>query len=193
MKGFGNSTLQGGQTVFHGIRMWGQLLRAGMFLAAAAVVAVPAWHAWRHTTTYEWYAAAIITVAEMKLAIGYQKDSRQEVRMHDGGTAVLTITEIASSPRALRARKRLRDGIFESAFLGLRFSALAIVMFLAVFWYRGRQLNRARKIRGAELATPRQLRRQVFSTYPLGARVRHAFSTSVDARPYRIANVPYPE
>ena len=191
--GFGNSTLRGGQTVFHGIRMWGQLLRAGMFLAAAAVVTVPAWHAWRHTTGYEWYAAAIVTVAEMKLAIGYSKDSRQEIRMADGRTVVLTITEIASSPRALFARERLKDGIYESAFLGLKFGVLAIVILLAVFWFQGRQLNREKRIRGAELATARQLRRQVFSTYPVGARVRHAFSMAVNARPYRIADVPYPE
>ena len=193
MKGFGNSALRGGQTVFHGIRMWGQLLRAGMFLAAISVVAVPAWHAWRNTTGYEWYAAAIVTVAEMKLAIGYQKDSRQEVRMHDGRTAVLTITEIASSPRALVARERLKDEIYESAFQGLKYGLLAILILLAVFWFQGRQLNREKRIRGAELATARQLRRQVLSTYPLGARVRHAFSMAVHARPYRIAGVPYPE
>ena len=189
----GNSTLRGGQTVFHGIRMWGQLLRAGMFLAAISVVAVPTWHAWRNTTGYEWYAAAILTVAEMKLAIGYQKDSRQEVRMADGSTAVLTITEIASSPRALFARERLKDGIYESAFLGLKFGVLAIIILLAVFWFQGRQLNREKRIRGAELATARQLRRQVLSSYPVGTRVRHAFSTSLRGRPYRIADVPYPE
>ena len=189
----GNSTLRGGQTVFHGIRMWGQLLRAGMFLAAISVVAVPAWHVWRHTTGYEWYAAAILTVAEMKLAIGYRKDSRQEIRMADGRTVVLTITEIASSPRALVARERLKDEIYESAFLGLKFGVLAIVILLAVFWFQGRQLNREKRIRGAELATARQLRRQVLSSYPVGARVRHAFSTSLRGRPYRIADVPYPE
>ncbi len=189
----GNSTLRGGQTVFHGIRMWGQLLRAGLFLAAISVVAVPAWHTWRNTTGYEWYAAAILTVAEMKLAIGYKKDSRQEVRMADGRTAVLTITEIASSPRALFARERLKDEIYESAFQGLKYGVLAIVILLAVFWFQGRQLNREKRIRGAELATARQLRRQVLSRYPVGARVRHAFTTSLRGRPYRIADVPYPE
>lgn len=42
--------------------MWGQPLRAEMFLAAAAV-AVPSWHAWRNTTGFEWYAVAIVTRA----------------------------------------------------------------------------------------------------------------------------------
>ena len=38
-------------------------------------------------------------MAEMKLGIGYRKDSRQAIPMADGSRAGLTITEIASSPR----------------------------------------------------------------------------------------------
>ena len=39
MRGIGGSTLRGGQTVFHGIRMWGQLFRAAVFFAAFTTVA----------------------------------------------------------------------------------------------------------------------------------------------------------
>ena len=47
MRGFGGSTLRGGQTVFHSIRMWGQLFQAAMLFAAFMTVAVPAWNARR--------------------------------------------------------------------------------------------------------------------------------------------------
>ena len=47
MRGIGGSTLRGGQTVFHAIRMWGQLFRAAMLFAAFMTVAVPAWTLWR--------------------------------------------------------------------------------------------------------------------------------------------------
>ena len=46
MRGIGGSTLRGGQTVFHGIRMWGQLFQAAMLFAAFMTVAVPAWTLW---------------------------------------------------------------------------------------------------------------------------------------------------
>ena len=188
MRTVGSSTLRGGQTVFHGLRMWGQLLRAGVFVAAAAVVAVPGWHIWHYTSGYDWYAASIVTVAEAKVAFGYRETAMQEVRMRDGRTRVLAVTEIATSPEALAIRKRLRGEVFASAILGAKASVVVIVLFLALFWYRGHQLNRARRLRGAELATAAELARRI---RPVGARLRK-FSRAAAPEPYRIAGVPYP-
>ena len=190
MRTVGSSTLRGGQTVFHGLRMWGQLLRAGVFLAAIAVVAFPGWNIWRGTTGYEWYAAWTVTVAEMKLGLGYDANARQDVRMADGSTRVLAIADIAASPGALRTRARLRDQVFTSALLGAKASGVAIALFLALFWYRGWQLNRATRIRGAELGTAAQLRRRV---RPPWRPVLDVLSSSPRRPPYRIAGVPYPE
>ena len=188
MRTVGSSTLRGGQTVFHGLRMWGQLLRAGVFVAAAAVVAVPGWHIWHYTSGYDWYAAGIVTVAEAKVAFGYRETAMQEVRMRDGRTRVLAVTEIAASPEALAIRKRLRGEVFASAILGAKASVVVIVLFLALFQYRGYQLNRAKRLRGAELASASQLARRI---RPVGARLRK-FSRAPPPEPYRIAGVPYP-
>ena len=188
MRTVGSSTLRGGQTVFHGLRMWGQLLRAAVFLSAFAIVAVPGWHIWRHTTGYEWYAAGIVTVAEAKIGIGYRETAMQEVRMADGSTAVISVRELARSPRARAVRDRLKAEVFASAWLGAKASVVVIALFLALFWYRGWQLHRGRRVRGAELATARQLRRRV---QPLPARLRQALAGHPG--PYRIAGVPFPE
>ena len=80
MRGFGGSTLRGGQTVFHGIRMWGQMFQAAMLFAAFMTVAVPAWNLWNRSTGAEWYAAGMFTLAEFKLTVGYEPDSGQEIR-----------------------------------------------------------------------------------------------------------------
>ena len=97
MRGIGGSTLRGGQTVFHGIRMWGQLFRAAVFFAAFTTVAVPAWTLWHRTTGAEWYAAGMVSLAEVKLVLGYDRDSGQEIRFEDGTRRVLRIREIAAS------------------------------------------------------------------------------------------------
>ncbi|MDE0149075.1 MAG: type IV secretion system DNA-binding domain-containing protein [Rhodospirillaceae bacterium] len=187
MRTVGSNTLRGGQTVFHGLRMWGQLLQAGMFLAAIAVVAFPAWNVARQTDGYDWYAALMVTVAEAKLVLGYEETSGQEVRMRDGRYEVMSIRDLAASTGALRTRERLRDQVFASAFVGAQASAAAIGLFLALFWIRGRQLNRAKWLRGAELASVGELARRV---RPLHRRARDAVFKR--PAPYTIAGVPYP-
>ena len=190
MRAFGGSTLRGGQTVFHGLHMWSQLLRAALLLAAAGIVATPAWRVWDRTSGYEWYAAMIVTVAEAKLGIGYQRTARQEVRQPDGRTVVLTLPEIASSPQALAMREKLKREVFDGAALGAKLSAGAIAGLLALFWLRGRQLGRNRRIRGAELATVGALSRRI---RPLPRRAMNLVLPSARPPPYRIAGVPYPE
>ena len=187
MSTVGSNTLRGGQTVFHGLRMWGQLLRAGMFFAAIAVVAFPVWHVARQTDGYDWYAALMVTVAEAKLVLGYHETSGQEVRMRDGRHEVMSIRDLAASTDALRARERLRDRVFASALVGAQASAGAIAMFLLLFWIRGRQLNRAKLLRGAELASVRDLQRRV---RPVHRRVYDAALKR--PAPYTIAGVPFP-
>ena len=190
MRGMGGSTLRGGQTVFHGLRMWGQLFKAAIMLAAFMAVALPAWNLWRSTTGYEWYAATMYTLAEVKLAFGYDPQTGQDVRSPDGTYRVLTIREIADSRPAREIRERIRDEMFRSALLGVQAGLGIIALFLAWFWYRGAQLGRRRRIRGAELVTAGELRRQV---RPLHLRALDAVPGSARLRPYAIAGIPYPE
>ena len=188
MRTVGSNTLRGGQTVFHGLRMWGQLIQAGMFLAAIAVVAFPVWNVARQTDGYEWYAALMVTVAEAKLVLGYEETSGQEVRMRDGRYEIMSIRDLAASAGALRTRERLRDRVFASAFVGAQASVAAIGLFLVLFWIRGRQLNRAKWLRGAELASVGELARRV---RPLHRRLYDAAFKS--PAPYTIAGVPFPK
>ena len=141
MRGIGGSTLRGGQTVFHGLRMWGQLFKAAIMLAAFMAVAVPAWNLWRGTSGYDWYTAGMYTLAEVKLAFGYDPASGQEVRAPDGAVQVLTIREIAASAPARRIRERIKTEMFASAWLGIEAGLAIIALFLAWFWYRGMQLG----------------------------------------------------
>ena len=91
MRGIGGSTLRGGQTVFHGIRMWGQLFQAALLFAAFMTVAVPAWTLWQRTTGAEWYAAGMVTLAEVQPVLGYDPETGQEIRFEDGTRRVLRI------------------------------------------------------------------------------------------------------
>ncbi len=190
MRGIGGSTLRGGQTVFHGIRMWGQLFRAAVLFAAFTTVAVPAWTLWNRTTGAEWYAAGMATLAETKLVLGYDPDSSQEVRFADGTRRVLRIRDIAASFPALEAREKIKAEMFASAGLGAAAGAGLIALFLIVFWWRGAQLGRQKRIRGAEMVTSTELRRRLQSPH---ARLLTALPGGRRHRPCSIAGIPYPE
>ena len=190
MPGLGGSTLRGGQTVLHSFRMWGQVLRASLFVAAFCTVGVPVWHIAENTRGYDWYAAGMATQARAKLAIGYPRDSRQEVRMPDGTYRVAPVRGLADWPRALAARERLKEELYASARLGGLIALAAIALLMLWFRYRGQSVNRARRVRGAELVDARELRRRV---RPLRRRLVSGLSMSVRPPPYRIAGVPYPE
>ena len=190
LRTFGGSTLRGGQTVFHGLHMWSQLLRAALLVAAVGIVVTTAWRVWDRTAGYEWYAAMIVTVAEAKLGLGYRSDASQTVRQRDGGEVVLTLPEIAASPQALAMREKLKREVFAGVAFGARLSAGAIALLLVLFWLRGRQLGRNRRIRGAELATVGELQRRIL---PLHRRAVGLFRASARPPPYRIAGVPFPE
>ena len=188
--GIGGSTLRGGQTVFHGIRMWSQLFRAAMLVAAAMVVIVPAGTLWRTTTVHEWYAAGMLTLAEAKLAIGYSHDSGQQISDPDGTVRVLRLRDIAASVPAWRARERIKTELFTGAFNGAKAGLGIIALFLAWFWYRGTRLGRRRRIRGAELVSAAELGRII---RPFHSRVLEALPGAARLRSYRIAGIPYPE
>ena len=185
----GSSTLRGGQTVFHGVRMWGQLLNAALVLAGAFAIAVPAWTLARSTTAYEWYATGILTMAEAKLLVGYAPEHRQNVRRRDGSFAVLALPDITASAEAHAIRQRILDAIHAGAAQGLKAAALAIGVFLAWFWVRGAALGRHHRIRGAELVPARVLRGRI---RPWPARVFDLLPLRSRVAPYRIAGVPYP-
>ena len=190
MRGIGGSTLRGGQTVFHGLRMWGQLFQAAMFLSAFMTVAVPAWTLWQRTGGAEWYAAGMVTLAEVKLVLGYKPDSGQEIRFPDGTRRVLTIRDIAASVPAIEARERIKEEMFASAWLGAKAGLGVIALFLAWFWWRGVRLSRQRRIRGAELVTAGELRRRVRAAH---LRARDRMPGWKALRPYAVAGIPYPE
>ena len=189
MRRMGSRTLRGGQTVFHGVRMWGQLLNAALVLAGALAVAVPAWTLVRTTTAYEWYATGLLTMAEAKLLVGYAPTHRQSVRRRDGTFTVLALPDIVASREAHAIRQRILDAIHAGAVTGLKAAAVAIVGFLAWFWVRGAALGRRQRIRGAELVPARVLCARI---RPWPARVLDALPVPGRGRPYRIAGVPYP-
>ena len=188
MKAWGNDTVRGGQTVFHGLRMWSQLVTVGVMTIAVLVVTVPVFMLWRTTPTYDGYAAGMLTLAETKLSIGYDADAGQEVRLENGDTVVTTIADIAAFGPWHAARDGIVETVISGAWLGGKIGAGLVALMLGWFRYQGYRLKQKKRLRGAELVSARELSGRV---QPLRLRALQRIAGVV--APYRIAGIPYPE
>ena len=188
MRAWGDDTVRGGQTVFHGLRMWSQLVRVVLLVIVGLVLAVPAFNLWRTTTGDDWYGVGMVTLAETKLAFGYQPDSGQMVRLETGEEMLGRIDDIAAYGPWLDTRKRILATVYSGAWLGVKIGAGLVALMLGWFRYQGHRLKQKKRVRGAELVPAEELSRRV---RPLRVRALQAISGA--AAPYRIAGVPYPE
>ena len=188
LRALGDDTVRGGQTVFHGLRMWSQLVRVALVLMAGLIVAAPAAMLWRTTSAHDWYAVGMVTLAESKLAIGYQPDAGQRVRLGNGREMVGRIDDIAAYEPWRATRERIVGTALSGAWLGAKSGAALVLLMLGWFRYQGHRLKQKKRLRGAELVSAKELGRRVL---PLSRRAARPFSGA--PAPYRIAGVPYPE
>ena len=188
MRAWGDDTVRGGQTVFHGLRMWSQLVRVVLLVVVGLVVAVPAISLWRTTTGDDWYGVGMVTLAETKLAFGYQPDSGQRVRLETGEEMIGRIDDIAAYGPWRETRERILATVYSGAWLGVKIGAGLVALMLGWFRYQGHRLKQKKRVRGAELVPAEELSRRV---RPL--RVRALQRLAGAPAPYRIAGVPYPE
>ena len=133
--------------------MWSQLVRVGLLLTAALAVAVPAVQYLRTVPAYHLYAAGMLTLAEAKLAIGYEPDSGQMLVLENGGRAVSTLEEIVGYAPWHAARDNVLETVRSGMWLGVKIGLGVVAVMLAWFRFQGRRLKRKKRVRGAELVT----------------------------------------
>ena len=186
----GNATLRGGQTLLHDARMWGQLARWGILGLVLTIVLTPAVSLFTTTSAHEWHVIGLGTLAEFKLGLKYDPDSRQSYEWREGERTLERISLIASDPRIERIRRRMLDTVHKKAWLGLWVGLAGIVLFALFFWFLGRRMARAHRVRGAEMTSAQALARRV---QPVFSRLGGRFFPAARKSKPRIAGVPWPE
>ena len=186
----GNATLRGGQTLLHDARMWGQLARWGILGLVLSTVLTPAVSLFTTTSAHEWRVIGLGTLAEFKLGLKYDPDSRQAYEWRAGERALERISLIASDPRIERIRRRMLDTVHKKAWLGLWLGLAGIALFALIFWFLGRRMARAHRVRGAEMTSAQALARRV---QPAFSRLGGRFFPAARRSKPRIAGVPWPE
>ena len=186
----GNATLRGGQTLLHDARMWGQLFRWGILGLVLAIVLTPAIGLFTTTSAHEWRVIGLGTLAEFKLGLKYDPDSRQTYEWRAGERTLERISLIASDPRIERIRRRMLDTVHKKAWVGLWIGLGGVALFVLIFWFLGRRMARAHRVRGAEMTSAQALARRV---QPVFSRLGGRFFPAARKSKPRIAGVPWPE
>ena len=187
---FGKATLRGGQTLLHDVHMWGQLVRWGILGLVLTIVLVPAVAAVRPRPPMNGASSARGLWPKVKLALGYARDSGLAYEWREGRKTATRIVDIAADPRIERIRRRLLDTVYAKAWLGLLLGAGGVGLCTVLFWIMGRRMERAKRLRGAEMATARELRRRV---QPPSVRLAEALFPAARRASCRIAGIPWPE
>ena len=118
------------------------------------------------------------------------RHSLQNYEWKEGKTTLLRIVDIANDSRIERIRRRMLHTVYSNAWLGLWIGTGGMVLCAVLFSVRGRRLDRARRVRGAEMATAKELKRRV---QPLSARLVEALSPKARRASPRIAGIPWPK
>ena len=186
---FGKATLRGGQTLLHDVHMWGQLVRWQIIGFVLVVVLAPSIALYFTTTAYEWRLVGMGTLAEVKLSIGYSPRSGQMHEWVEGRKTPNPLLDIVADGRIERIRRRMLETVHSWAWTGAKWGVGGMVVCTLGFWMLGRRLARTRRVRGAEMATARELRRRV---QPLTVRLATALFPAARRASCRIAGIPWP-
>ena len=189
MTGVGGDTGRGLRVAARGFRTW---LRFGWWVAIAVILAGLAAATWKTTrdyTDHDWHVFGVYALSEFMLALPFDPDKTKKIRDLDGTVLIMTLDSITSHAAILDLRERLLGDALDAALRGGGYGAGLAVAALFGLHLLGRRLGRGRRLRGGELVKRKKLARR---TLPWWRRLLLR-ARSPEARPYRIARIPWPK
>ena len=182
--------LRGRRETVRAFRVWRRRVCVAVLLAALSAVTVSTAHVWWATTAYERYLVRIATVARWKLKLGFDVTETRAMREPDGTVREASIADIVLWSDAWEARYRVREVMASSVWPGVALGVVTVMAVLGRFAQRDRRAALARKVRGGETLTARELTACV---QPVQARVSQFIFSNTRQPGDRIGGIPYPD
>ena len=187
MTGVGGDTGRGLRVAARGFRTWFNVCWWLGIVVIVAGLAGALWEVFVETSEHDRHLLRAQILSEVKLAFFFDAGHGIVIRYPDGGAHVYTIGRIATFEPYLWLRARVAGDARDTALLGGGIGAGVGIAALFGLNLLGRRLRRGRRLRGGELATAGELKRRTLPWWRwalLQGRER-------DARPYRIAGIPW--
>ncbi|MDE0378438.1 MAG: type IV secretion system DNA-binding domain-containing protein [Rhodospirillales bacterium] len=189
MTGVGGDTGRGLRVAARGVRTW---LRFGWWIGIVVVLAGLAgatWEAFVGTGEHDRHLVRAQLLSETMLVLFFDPDREMTIRRPDGSVHIDSIGRIAAFEPYLWLRARVAGDVRDTALQGGAIGAGLAVAALFGLHLLGRRLGRGRRLRGGELVSHRKL---ALRTLPWWRRLLLR-GRGRGARPYRIADTPWPK
>ena len=189
MTGVGGDTGRGLRVAARGFRTW---LRLGWWIGVVVVLASLAgatWETFVGTGEHDRHLVRAQLLSETMLVLFFDPDREMTIRRPDASVHIDSIGRIASFEPYLWLRARVAGDVRDTALQGGAIGAGLAVAALFGLHLFGRRLGRGRRLRGGELVSHRKL---ALRTLPWWRRLLLR-SRGRGARPYRIADIPWPK
>ena len=189
MTGVGGDTGRGLRVAARGVRTW---LRLGWWIGVVVVLAGLAgatWEAFVGTGEHDRHLVRAQLLSETMLMLFFDPDREMTILRPDGSVHIDSIGRIAAFEPYRWLRARVAGDVRDTALRGGGIGAGLAVAALFGLHLLGRRLGRGRRLRGGELVSHRKL---ALRTLPWW-RWLLLRSRGRGARPYRIADIPWPK
>jgi type IV conjugative transfer system coupling protein TraD len=151
---------RGGQTSMHAIRMFIQSLRYIIVLSLIVFAIIFASLTTFKTKPYERYVALLYLRAKAEMVIANDQ-TRISVKMESGRQITMSLKTFCNNRYTKLILNRFIVKMFETVKTSLYSGAVAVVLLILIFKYRGKTNRAKRDVRGSSLRTPEELTKQL--------------------------------
>lgn len=181
--------LRGGQVTLHTLRMFGQVIRFIGFAMISVMILITYFGVMANTQPDERHYAMKYYEAWGYYNVVRNPDLELNMLMSNGEYGPFPVTTILSNSAVQSYEKSFRKTFFYWLFLGGAGGTLGFVTIIALFVQRGGNLTRENFKRGAQMASPGELKAAITNH---NRRKRRKDKELSKAPRYHLADIPYP-
>ncbi|MGI9214881.1 MAG: hypothetical protein ACR2HS_04375, partial [Gammaproteobacteria bacterium] len=128
---------RGGQVTIHSIRMFGQVSKRILLIAAIIYLATIGYHLYKNTNNYQWYLLGSYSCAQVKLRL-QSNQSIHTVKELNGKTVKIATKQFVNNTFLHQQLTNFYQTIYRSLFSSLKITAGSLLIIIILLSQRGR-------------------------------------------------------
>ncbi len=149
---------RGGQVTIHSIRMFGQVSKRILLIAALIYLVTIGYNLYKNTNNYQWYLLGSYSCAQVKLRL-QGNQSTHTVKELNGKTVKIATKQFVNNTFLHQQLTNFYQTIYRSLFSSLKITAGSLLIIIILLSQRGRLQKIDQGVRGALFLKPKELKK----------------------------------